>query len=169
MEANVSPSETVDSSILEETGTLSFFSLTHRGSVGELSGSDVGLPVDGAGTTGVDVFVSALGAIINFLNCVTKHNLYGEKSKVINFLSTFFASLILASICFTKPYRKMLVFFALSLAFDCIFKLLFKTREKKIVNKFQTNYVKIKDPNGVTKFRYVPPEYRKSIGKSNLS
>lgn len=81
------------------------------------------------------IFAAALGALINFINCVIRHHMKGQSGKQY-FFSGFIASLVLAPICFTKPYRKMIVFFVLSLAFDCIFKLMFKAREKKIVNKF---------------------------------
>ena len=83
----------------------------------------------------------------------------GKPPKFMHFISGFISALVLVPYCFTYPYRKIGVFFLLALAFDCLFKLCFKSKEVKKVNKFHTNYVQIKDPKTgkILKNRYVPP------------
>lgn len=82
-----------------------------------------------------------------------------------------FTSLPLLMLCFSKPYRMILMFFALALAFECIFKLLFLNRtQKQKINKFYTNYLQVKDRRtGETINRYVPPEQRKYYEKVDVN
>ena len=58
-------------------------------------------------------------------------------------------------ICFTKPYRKLLTFFSLSLAFECIFKLILSKKQKPSINNFDRNYVSVTE-NNQTVNKFVP-------------
>ena len=87
------------------------------------------------------------------------------------FVSGLFASLPLVALCFSKPQRMILMFFALALAFECIFKLLFLDRgQQKVPNQLGTNYIQVKDPTtGETINRYVPPEHRKLYKRVDIT
>ena len=72
------------------------------------------------------IYSALFGAAFRMLNCIQRHLVFeGKKSKIIYLISAIFTSLLLTPIFFGKSYRKLLMFFALSLSFDCLFKLIF--------------------------------------------
>ena len=76
-----------------------------------------------------------------------RHNVFKENpQQKMYFISGFLSTIILCPYTFSKPYKKMMNFFFLALAFDCFFKKFQNRFREAPVNKFDTNYVQVKDP-----------------------
>lgn len=95
------------------------------------------------------LFSASFAVVFKLLICYIKHNIFeGRKKKFTYIFSATVSSYILALVFFTKPYRKILLNFALALVFDCLFKLIVSPdRSLAPKNDFHTNYVAIKDPD----------------------
>lgn len=90
------------------------------------------------------LFASSVGTVYKFLNCLMKYLLFfnnKEAQKYQHFLSGFWASFILLPLFLPRPYRKMLCYFGLALAFECIWKLLvYRHDNGPPKNKFEQRY-----------------------------
>jgi hypothetical protein len=107
------------------------------------------------------LFAGLLGALYKMLLCLCKHNFSGSMSrKLMDFVCGFLSGVVLMPICFTKPYRKLLTIFALSLAFECIFKLIFAKKSSKPPTRFESSYIQVKDKDGEIINKFIPPQYR---------
>lgn len=107
------------------------------------------------------LFSGSFAVLFKLLNCIQRYFLADKKSRIIYFFSAFISSILLTPFCFSKAYRKLLMFFTLALAFECLFKMAFSKHKKKPVNKFEENYMQINDPvTGRVVNRSVTPEER---------
>ena len=72
------------------------------------------------------IFAVLYGTFCSIFNCILRHTVYkGQNSKFIDFISGFISSTVLLRVCFSKPYRKIVMYFTTALAFDVLIKLLF--------------------------------------------
>uniref|UniRef100_A0A7S3FVJ5 Uncharacterized protein n=1 Tax=Strombidium rassoulzadegani TaxID=1082188 RepID=A0A7S3FVJ5_9SPIT len=115
------------------------------------------------------LFSALFGVTFKLLNCFMRHNLFEGRRKAFTYIvSAALSSYILAYLCFTKAYRKLLMHLALALAFECLFKLTFarRNRDPEKLNKFQTDYVQVRNPKtGEMVNQFVPPHLRKKASK----
>ena len=112
------------------------------------------------------LFSGLTGVFIKAFICSVKHN-FGSvaNTKAMDFLAGFVSSMILMPLCFNKPYRKLLTIFALSLAGECVFKLIFgrKTRLTSKSSRFDRSYLQVRDKEGKILFKQIPSEFSKHL------
>jgi hypothetical protein len=116
------------------------------------------------------VFAALFGVCFKLINCYIRFSfVQGHKRKITYLLSAAVSAYILACLCFSKPQIKILMHFALALAFECLFKLMF-AKSENAPNRFYTDYVQVTDPDTGEKInRYVTPEMRKKVQKMDMS